>query len=233
VLLWPAAILLALTPARGAPFPERAAAIMRSYTVRSLIGPIDTPLEPGLAEFFLDHPDLSSDLVRAHRIAPYRVTTIGPGRCRADDGYGIRGTIDLLEKTPSRRVYLADGVFDRRALPTMRALVVIVMRMTPLPSETCPPKIRSEYEVYIRLRNPVLAALVKTLRPFLSQTAASRFSRAFVAAQKLGELIAREPDAVFAEIEAHPGLSSSERSAARAFAARARAAAARCPAPPR
>jgi hypothetical protein len=228
-----AALALAALAGATQSASDRAALAMRSPTVRADIGPIDTPLAADLAQFLLDHPDLSSDLVRAHKIAPYRISMIGPARSTADDGNGIRGTIDLLERTPARRVYFADGVFDRPALPTIKATAVIVLRVTPLPDEACPPKVRSEFEVYVRLRNPVLATLVKTLRPFISRTAISRFSRAFVAAQKLGELIAREPDAVFGEILAHPGLSDPERSAARSLGVRARETSARCPAAPR
>lgn len=209
-----------------------AAWIAASPTITSLIGPVDTALAPALANFLLDHPDAAADILRSRGLAPYRVTPLGPGRWSADDGRGMTGTVTLLEKSSDGRVFVAEGIVDRPHRPALRAAVLIRMRLVPS-SEGCRPAIRTSYEVSVRLRNPLLSLLLKSMRRFLAHSAEAKFSRAFTAAGKLGELAAAQPDALFAEIAAHPGLSAAERSAVRALEAQSRAAAGRCPALPR
>ncbi len=208
---------LALAAALGAPAlaqgPTQAAVdrVLGGYTVRSRLGPVVTPLPPDVAEFLLDHPDLSADLVRAHKLAPYRIEMRGPDQSWADDGEGTKGTITLVRRSSAERLYYGDGTHDAALLPTIRATAVIVMGVKPLPREGCAGSVETSFEVYVRLKNPVLAGVVKTLRPLLSRTIVRKFGKAFLVADQVGRLMARDPDRLAAEAAESPRLSAAER----------------------
>jgi len=197
-LAWAVLALLPLVPAkaRAAQEPEtRARQILAGSSVHERIGPIETPLSTQLADFLLDHPDLAASIVREHGIAPYVISMRGPRQSWADDGDGTVGLITETVREDGRRVYYGDGTHHSRLFPDIRAEAVIVMEMGPQPRRGCSEHVRSTFEVYVRLRNPVLARMVSVL-PFVRKTIVRKFSKAFLVADQVGRLIAKTPQAV-------------------------------------
>lgn len=192
---------------------------MRGRTIHATVGPIETPISLDLAGVLLDSPDVTAYLIRKHHLALYRITTVAPRRWEADDGYGTRGLVTLAEKKENVRVYYAQGTHSRRRFPTLAGSAVVIMRVSALQRPKGLPRIKAAFEVYVRLRNPVVAVGVKALRPFLQETILRTFSKAFLVAQKLGTLIAKDPDPLFAEILGCPLLPSDQQVTVRESAA--------------
>lgn len=217
-MLLGAALLAALSlPARAqapdaqAPQEASALAVERRCTVRSRLGPVVTPLPLELANFLLDHPDVSAAIVRAHKIAPYTITMRGPRRSWADDGEGTRGLITLVRRGERDRLYYGDGTHESSVFPSIRAEAAIAMTLKPLARPGCPDAVETSFDVYVRLKNPVLSGLVKTLRAFVGKTVVRKFGKAFLVADKVGRLMAERPDELSAEVSSLPGLSGEDR----------------------
>ncbi len=188
---------------------------MRGRSVYQRVGPIETPLPREMADFLLDHPDLAATIVREHGIAPYRIEMRGPRQSWADDGDGTVGLITEVSNGAGRRVYYGDGTHRSRYFPDIRAEAVIVMEMRAVPRPGCSDRVRSTFEVYVKLRNPILAKMVSLL-PFVQRTVARKFSKAFLVADQVGRLLAKTPQAVVWDVKDY-GLPEAEENRALAL----------------
>src|SRR6185436_4977944 len=185
---------------RNAPdYAAKAEETRRSPSIVSSLGPVDTPLPLDLANFLLDHPDIAAYVVHRHRIAPYRITMKSPTESFADDGAGTKGTIALLKRDERERTYFGDGVHDRKHLPPIHAMAVVVMKVAEPNTADCRPFVRSSFKVYVKLRSKVLSAAAKAVRIFVRKKVAQIFTKAFLAANKVGQLIAQDPDGLMKE----------------------------------
>lgn len=223
--LFKAAGARAAEDAESEPFtPAEYAAAVRATvdgrTVHERLGPGRTPLPLELSNFLLDHPDFSAEVVRRRGIAPYRIEMLGPRRSRADDGEGTSGVVNLLSRTDRRRLYYGEGVHHSRLFPDVRASAVIVMELA---EETAPDGRRvtvTVFDVYVRMRSRFVAGVVKTLRPFLQRTVVGKFSKAFMVADEIGRLTARDPGALAEDARSSPALFAEERDALLALTSR-------------
>lgn len=204
---------------------EYEAAVRRTvsgFTVHAVLGPAETPLPLEASNFLLDHPDLSAFLVSRRKIAPYRIDMLGPRRSLADDGEGTRGVVNLIEASDRRRLYYGEGVHRSLLFPDIRATAVIVMDLSEATGPDSRPRTITTFHVWVRMRSRFVAGLVKTLRPFLQGTVVGKFRKAFFVADALGRLMAGDPDAVFEDLRAFPGLSGEDRAALLGMMARLR-----------
>lgn len=195
------ALLLAAPAAAG---PE---AVRRKATVRSTVGPIETPLPLEVANFLLDHPDLSAWLVNRRKIAPYVIEMRGPRESWADDGDGTKGIITLVERSETQRLYYGEGTHDG----WIKARAAIGMQMVPVRRSGCPGAVSTTFDVSVRLTNPFVRGAVHALKVFLKDLIISKFSRAFTVAHKVGVLLAKDPEGLTRELAAYPKLSEAER----------------------
>jgi hypothetical protein len=141
--------------------------------------------------------------------------------------------VNLVERTDLRRVYYGEGVHQSRLFPDIRATAVIVMDLGEgacAGSRACTV---TTFHVWVRLKSRFVAGLVKGLRPFLQGTVVGKFSKAFLVADSVGRLMAREPGGVAADVRAFSGLSVEDRAALLAMIARLQPAPAAAAAPNR
>ena len=192
-------------------YPGKISRTIQGYTIRSALGPMDTSLPLSLANFLLDHPDLCSFLVRRHKLAPYTIERRSPRQSAADDGNGTRGLITLTQRRDNGRVYFGEGFHESRLLPTIHASTVILMDVREEAGQECRRHITSSFDVYVRLKNPILSGFVKVLRPFVKGMVARIFAKAFLTADKVGRLMAEDPDGIAREMDLFPGISPGDR----------------------
>ena len=192
-------------------YDRLAADTRRSPSIVSPLGPVDTPLPLDLANFLLDHPDIAAFVVHRHRIAPYRVVMKSATESFADDGAGTKGTIVLLQRSERERTYFGDGVHESKHFPRIHATAVVVMRVAEPNTADCRPFVRSNFTVYVKLRSKVLSNVAKAVRVFVRQKVAQIFARAFLAADKVGQLIAEDPEGIAREIEDYPTISAPDK----------------------
>lgn len=211
-LAWALAPLRAEEPA---PDPDRYADRMRAVTtgatVRSSLGPTDTPLTLALSNFLLDHPDFSARIVRERGIAPYRIEMRGPRRTLADDGDGTTGLVTLVAVDGNDRVYYGEGEHRSLLFPAIRASAVIALRLEPVTGADCRQHVKTTFDVSVRLHSRFVAGVVKTLRPFLQRTIIRKFSNAFMVADQVGHMMAKTPAALADDIRSAPELDRATR----------------------
>ncbi len=201
-------------------YGSRVKRVAEKYTVRSVVGPTDTPLPLELANFLLDRPDLAGFIVKRRGIAPYQIEMLGPRRSSADDGDGTKGIVNLVSRRDTERLYYGEGEHNGAVFPTLRAASVISLTLEPLHGPDCRPFTRTSFRVYVRMRSRVVSGLVKVLRPFLRETIIRKFSKAFLVADQVGRLMARDPAGVAADAKAFGGLSAQDRETLDAMMAR-------------
>ncbi len=209
-----------LDPASAEPLTpgEFASAVRETVegrTVHATVGPAETPLSLELSDFLLDHPDLSAFIVNRRKIAPYRIVMQGPRRSLADDGEGTVGVVSLITATDRRRLYYGEGIHRSLMFPDIHATAVIVMELKEKRDADGRPVTVTTFDVFVRMRSRFVAGLIKTLRPFLQRTVIGKFSKAFFVADKVGRLIAQDPDAVVRDADAFPVLFDEDRAALR------------------
>jgi hypothetical protein len=184
------------------------------------LGPIQTPLSLELAEFLLDHPDLSGFLVHELKIAPYVAKLKGPGQFWADDGEGSKGLVTLVDHQPGHRVYYVDGIHHSHYFPAIHAGAAVVMEMKPDTEGQCPSHIRSAFTIYVKLNNPVLSNLAKTIRPFIRKTVAHKFGKGFMVAHGIGLEMMKNSDRVVETAAKFPTFTAQDRAELEKLAAR-------------
>jgi len=207
----PLLLLFVVESPRAADYSAKAEETRRTPSIVSPLGPVDTPLPLDLANFLLDHPDIAAYVVHRHRIAPYRVTMKSPTESYADDGAGTKGIIALLKRDERERTYFGDGVHDSKHLPPIHATAVVVMKIDEPNTADCRPSVRSSFKVYVKLRSKVLSAAAKTVRVFVRKKVAQIFAKAFLAADKVGQLIAQDPEGLMKEIGDYPSIGEKDR----------------------
>lgn len=193
---------------------EYAAAVQTTVsgcTVSAMLGPSETPLPLDVSNFFLDHPDLSAFIVNRHKIAPYRIETLGPRRSFADDGDGTRGVVNLIEETGRHRLYYGEGIHQSRIFPDIRATAVIAMDLSEAEDSDQRKRTIMKLHVWVRMRSHFVSALMKTLRPLIQGAVVKKFSKAFYVAGMVGRLAARDPSAVDQDVRDFPGVSVEDR----------------------
>jgi hypothetical protein len=96
----------------------------------------------------------------------------------------------------------------------VRAAAVVLVSLEPIDRPGCRPRVKSSFDVSLRLRSRFLSGMVKVLRPFLKGALIRKFSRIFSTAKQVGILLEKEPEKTKAELLSYPGLSAAERAEA-------------------
>lgn len=218
VMLALLAALAFAAPARAgesvpAEFAERVDGVVSGFTVRSEIGPAETPLPLPLSNFLLDHPDLSAFIVNRRKLAPYKIEMTGPRSSSADDGDGTRGLVHLLVREDRHRLYYGEGVHHCLLFPDIRASAVIVMDLDEKPGADGRPRTLTKFRVYVRMRSGFLAGLMKTVRPFIQSTVIRKFTKVLFVADEVGHLMAKDPALAVVDLGDFSGLSAEDRAA--------------------
>jgi hypothetical protein len=193
-------------------------------TAAADVGPIDIALPLDLADALLDRPDLIAFLAGRRGLAPYTAEMLGPDRWSGDDGEGTNGIALLAESSSTLRVYYAEGVNRSLPFPPIRADVVAALDLVPRTDADGRSVVAASFRVCVRATNPFVSGIAKTLRPFVRRAIVRKFSKALRVADRLGRLMASDPDGVDADIAAYPPLSDAERADFRARIARLSAA---------
>ncbi|MDX6769687.1 MAG: hypothetical protein SF051_09160 [Elusimicrobiota bacterium] len=193
--------------------------VVERPTVRSLVGPSETPLPLDLANFLLDRPDLAAYIVKKRGIAPYRIEMLGPRRSSADDGDGTSGIVNLVSREETARLYYGEGAHNGALFPTLRANAVIALTLEPRQGPDCRRYTRTSFRVYVRLKSRVVSGLVKLLRPFVRDTVVRKFTKAFLVADQVGRLMQQDPAGVSEDALAYGGLSAADRASLAALLA--------------
>ena len=179
-----------------------AGAVLQEPTTNGTVGPLHTPISRELHDYLLDHPVLTAALVRRLNLGPYTAADLSPDRFAVDDGDGTRGAFRLLYKDEANRIYQVDGVHTRAYLPAVKAAAVIFLRLKEMRGADGKKTVESSLVTYTRLNDPILAWVVRALRPMIGEAVTHKLTRGFEAFHQLGQAVAQNPQRVLQEVAA-------------------------------
>ncbi len=195
----------------------RLAAVVNDYTTHRNVPPTLTPVRKPVYDFLVDHPVLTSVLVRNLALAGYRFTRMGADLWHGDDGQGAEGLITLLFQDTTRRVYHVQGSHRGRIFPLITGEAVVMLNYHAKSEADGREYVETKITTYSKLDNPLLAMLVRVLQPILRRVVNEKLTQAFIIVQRLGELMAADPEQVYRQIETTPDLDPAEVRALRAL----------------
>jgi hypothetical protein len=179
----------------------RLASVVNDYTTHRILPTFQTPIQKSVYDFILDHPVLAATLARHLEVASYRVARVGPNAFQGDDGGGTEGLIELLHRDTTQRVYHMRGSHRGRLFPTITGEAIILLNYRARTGSDGRESVETRITTYSRLDNPVLATIVRALQPLLRNVVNDKVAEGFLAAHKLGELMAMEPERVYRDAE--------------------------------
>mgnify|MGYP001597628774 CR=1 FL=1 len=186
---------------RGIPLPARSLSasdaclvdsVVRDPATASTVGPAHTPLERPLFEFLLDHPEAGAELARALAVDDIVFRREGPDRFWADDKDGSAGTLRLLSKSETERLYYFDCRHEEPFYWPVRVRVVLLMS-----SESLPPSAgggqNSTLAVYTRIEDPVIRTLIAVFGRVARRVVSRKAAKGMKLSSRLGAALSRRP----------------------------------------
>lgn len=144
-----------------------------------------------LYEFLLSRPDITAALARALGAARYRVSRDGESGYRGEDGKGAKGHFVLVERGEGRRVYFAQGTYDKPLLPTIAGRLVLVMEYrTNGPGD---PGIENRIQGFVRIDTPIIGTLAKLARPLVKRAMDKKVQHLFEKVARLLDAASADP----------------------------------------
>lgn len=130
---------------------------------------------PAIFEYLLDHPDFASHLVRALRLARYKVVRTPQG-LYLDDGWGVTGHFWVVYAADGTRVAHARGEYRHLLLPTIHGDAVTIIAYGATPAADGRSVFHTKFTGYVKLDSRFLATVMK-LASSVAQRKADREAR--------------------------------------------------------
>lgn len=144
-----------------------------------------------LYEFLLAHPDITAALARVLGAAGYRVSADGENGYRGEDGKGVKGHFVLVEQGEGRRVYFAQGTYDKPLLPTIAGRMVLVLEYRTNGQGDGP--LENRLEGFVRIDTPIVGTLAKLARPLVKRAMDKKVRRLFDKVARLLDAASADP----------------------------------------
>ncbi|TKB75820.1 MAG: hypothetical protein E8D45_07255 [Nitrospira sp.] len=176
--------------------------IVEDATTKGVTGPIVTPNTPPLYEFLLDRPPMSAGLVTRLELGQYECSAKGDTQFWVNDHDGTQGLFTLLYQDVSTRIYAIDGFHEGRIVPRVKANAVVFLRFTEARTAEGTPAVESTLITYTKLNDPLLAFLVRLLRPLITGTVTRKLAKGFEVINQLGAVATRDPERFLNEVAA-------------------------------
>ena len=176
--------------------------IVEDATTKGVTGPIVIPNAPSLYEFLLDRPPMSAGLVTRLELGQYECVATGDTQFWINDHDGTQGLFTLLYQDGSTRIYAIAGFHEGRIVPRVKATAVVFLRFTEARTAEGMPAVESTLVTYTKLTDPLLAFLVRMLRPLIAGAVTKKLAKGFEIINQLGVVATRDPERVLSEVAA-------------------------------
>lgn len=184
-------------------------AVVRDPSTESTVGPARTPLERPLFEYLLDHPEAGAELARALAVDDVVFRREGQDRFWADDKDGSAGTLRLLSKSATERLYYFDCRHDEPFYWPVRVRVLILMRNDALPAAAGGAQ-ESTLAVYTRIEDPVIRTLISLFGRAARRVVSRKAVKGMRLSYRLGTALRQRPLDALRALPAMP-LDAAER----------------------
>jgi hypothetical protein len=156
-------------------------------------------------EYLLDHPEFATHVTRALRLARYRIWRDAAGLW-LDDGWGTRGRFEVVHAARGVRVMYARGRYAQRLLPDIAGEAIVVIEYTARPAAADRTEIVPAISGFVRLDNPLLAAVGRLARPIAAAKAEKAAHRLVKVFMRTSRAIEEEPARVWDLLRQRPDV---------------------------
>jgi hypothetical protein len=159
--------------------------------------------------FLLDHPDFAAAVARALRLGKYRVERRDGGYW-GDDMRGARGMARVLYAEPGRRLLHLEGLYESRALPTIRGQMLLLIEFDHQDDPGGGTRVEVSITGHVRLDTPLVgpvAQLATTLaRPTVERAVERKIRRFFATVARVSRWAHDQPQEFWAALDGHPEI---------------------------
>lgn len=157
-------------------------------------------------EYFLDHPDFGASVARALGLAKYRIIKEGDGRYFMDDARGVKGHFQVLYAAPKKRVFFAQGTYEKKLMPRIAGRMVIVLEFEHHLDREGHSYVEQHLYGYLRVDNLLLDLLIKAIRPFVGGTLDRKTARTLHVARAVIDQAYDDFNAFYRRLEESPEI---------------------------
>jgi hypothetical protein len=158
----------------------------------------------------LDHPTVATTLVDRLELGLYKAVMHDPGRFWGSDGEGTEGVVQLVYGDRSRRLYYLEGSHDGTLLPQVTGKAVVLLWIRPVQDDAGANMTETTVVSYTQLESRILSGLMSLIRPLLGKVVTRQFMKGFETADRLSQVMRREPERVLFEAMDPPALAEDE-----------------------
>jgi hypothetical protein len=154
--------------------------------------------------YFLDHPDFAAAAARTLGVARYRVEPRSGGTYWGDDSRGATGIFEVVYADRGKRVVHAQGTYDTRWLPTIRARIVLILDFAHRTEPDGESSVTNDVKGYLRVDNPFLDVLARLVGPIVVGAVDRKVARSFGIAAKVSEHAYSDPEGFLGALQKAP-----------------------------
>jgi hypothetical protein len=160
-------------------------------------------------EYLLDHPDFASQVVRALKVARYRIWRTPEG-LELDDGWGATGRFNLVHAAPGIRVMYARGQFKQGVLPAVRGDAVASIEYQLTPTAGGRSIVQAVVAGAVRLDSQVMAVAIKVASDIAQRKAEREARRLIKVFAKVSRAIEERPREVYEALRNRPDVPAAD-----------------------
>ena len=164
-----------------------------------VLGPHESPIGIALYGYLLDHPIITALLMQRMGMGSFQITAKGQNHYWVDDGDGAEGMLSLLFEDAQTRIYYIDGRHRSTLFPTIRARTAVFLRIIPGPVTHGGAMVQSKLASYTRFEDGMLSKLMRLFQPLVTRAVNRTLDKEFTMTDRLGLLIAEQPQRVLQE----------------------------------
>ena len=150
----------------------RLAPVTSAATISTRFDAAPFPARPDVFEYLLDHPEFATHVTRALKLARYRIWRTSEG-LHLDDGWGARGTFEVVHRSAGVRVMYARGAYEHRVLPSINGEAVVIFEYAVKPGPDGQRQIAPTISSFVKLERG-LASVVSRAAPSVAQEKADK-----------------------------------------------------------
>ncbi len=143
--------------------------------------------------YLVEHPDLAAAAARALGVAKYRIEGRPDGTYWGDDARGAKGIIEVVYADLHKRVLHAQGTYDTKWLPTIRARIVLILEFEHRNGADGQSRVINDLTGYLRVDNAFLGTLARLVGPIVGDAVDRKVARTFGIAGKVSERAYDDP----------------------------------------
>jgi hypothetical protein len=137
---------------------------------------------------FVDAPDVTAAAARLLQLASYEVRALDENWYEADDHGGARGVYRVIARSQTRRVMISWGRHSGWLLGTIGGTALTVLDLSARDG-----RVDQSLTAYVRIENPVVAALTRLLVPIFGHLADRKLSEGFAVTASVAEWAVEHP----------------------------------------